>query len=264
MEENLGARQKMNTLPLFPPLYQNEILRCVVGSTLCGTDLPPSDDPDARTSDVDQMGIVLETPDQLLGFSKPFEQHTHSETDLTSFGLRKFLNLALKGNPTVLALFFVPTTPDRTLHTTPLAQQVQSLYPYMYSQQAGKAFLGYAQEQRDRLLGIKGQKRSGATRSDLVNAYGFDTKYAMHIIRLGIQGIEYLTSGRLTFPLPTEQRDLLLNIRTGRLTLEEVVEIADAIEGNLKFLIPNAPPEPNRQRVEEFLLDTYLTQWKTP
>jgi len=45
-----------------------------------------------------------------------------------------------------------------------------------------KPFLGFADDQMKRLLGQKGQKN--VHRAELENKHGYDTKYAMHVIRL--------------------------------------------------------------------------------
>jgi len=47
--------------------------------------------------------------------------------------------------------------------------------------------------------------------------YGFDTKYAMHMLRLGFQGVELLTTGRLSLPMREPERSYLLDVRRGRL-----------------------------------------------
>jgi hypothetical protein len=39
------------------------------------------------------------------------------------------------------------------------------------------------------------RKEAGA---ELVAVHGYDAKYAMYAIRLGLQGIEFLTTGRIT------------------------------------------------------------------
>ena len=62
------------------------------------------------------------------------------------------------------------------------------------SKRAGRGYRGYLGGQRERLLGSRGQKR--VNRPELVEAHGYDTKYAMHAIRLGYQGIELLETGR--------------------------------------------------------------------
>src|SRR5688572_31106775 len=42
-------------------------------------------------------------------------------------------------------------------------------------------------------------------RPELEEMYGFDTKYAMHMLRLGFQGVELLTTGRLNLPMRSEE-----------------------------------------------------------
>ena len=42
--------------------------------------------------------------------------------------------------------------------------------------------------------------------AELVAVHGYDTKYAMHALRLGLQGIELLTTGRITLPVPEPDR----------------------------------------------------------
>ena len=46
--------------------------------------------------------------------------------------------------------------------------------------------------------------------------YGFDTKYAMHMLRLGFQGVELLTTGRLSLPMREPERSFLLDVRRGK------------------------------------------------
>jgi hypothetical protein len=51
----------------------------------------------------------------------------------------------------------------------------------------------YLEAQRQRLVGERGQRDINRTR--LVERFGYDTKYTMHILRLGHQGVEFLESG---------------------------------------------------------------------
>jgi hypothetical protein len=65
-------------------------------------------------------------------------------------------------------------------------------------------FLGCAKAaplimQRQRLVGERGQR--DVNRVELIERFGYDTKYAMHMLRLGHQGVEFLESGRLTLPI---------------------------------------------------------------
>jgi hypothetical protein len=61
------------------------------------------------------------------------------------------------------------------LITTPLGEELQALAPALASKMAGKRFLGYMNDQKERLLACCGQK--DVNRPDLVAKYGFDTKY---------------------------------------------------------------------------------------
>src|SRR4051812_26583173 len=151
------------------------------------------------------MGIIIEPFAEAMGIGDPFEQvvkrtaaerdGTHNasskagDIDLVLYSLRKWTRLALKGNPTILTLLFAPQ--DKWLAGNALGGHLQDLAPRIVSKQAGKAFLGYLQAQRMRLTGEKGGSH-GAVHSLDQEKFGYDTKYAMHMLRLGYQGIELL------------------------------------------------------------------------
>lgn len=246
-------------------MRDHTILQAVVGSTAHGLAL-------VGTDDRDEMGICLETFEQAVGFS-PFEQHIFrtaevregrhdapsqpGDLDLTVYSLKKFLRLALQGNPSVLNLLFVSDPIVRTPEGTAL----QALAPLFVSKQAGKRYLGYMESQRQRLLGERGQKRTN--RPELEAAYGFDTKYAMHILRLGVQGVELLTTGQISLPLQEPQRTEIRAVREGQRDLNYVLQWAGDLERELKDLLTTAdvPDEPARDRVESWMFNTYWTWW---
>src|SRR2546430_5810567 len=87
------------------------ILRVLVGSGVHGTAVEGQDDRD-------EMGICIEGPEYVIGL-RSFEQYQFrtqpegvrsgpGDLDLTIYSLRKWLRLALQGNPTVLLPLFVP------------------------------------------------------------------------------------------------------------------------------------------------------------
>jgi uncharacterized protein len=242
---------------------RRSILECVVGSTLHGTSVSDG------LEDLDLMSVVLETPRTYLGFAmtdtwvertKP--QGVRSEAgdvDRTMYGLRKFLSLALKGNPTILLAFFVP--PEFTRHITPEGRELQALYPYVVSKQVMGPFQGYMRQQHERLLGLRGQRN--VTRPELVDAYGYDTKYAGHIIRLGKQGEEILRTGRLSLPMPEADRDLCVAVRTGKYTLPEVSKLIVQAEEGIKRAYDESTLRlwPDREHVQGWMIQTYLREF---
>jgi hypothetical protein len=166
------------------------------------------------------------------------------------YGPRKFASLAAQGNPSVLMLLFGPLR-----FSTQLGDQLRLLAPAFWSDRARARFLGYSRAQRERLLGQRGGRHTN--RPELIEQFGFDTKYAMHMLRLGFQGIEYAATGKLTLPIPGEQGQLLRDVRAGKYQLSEVIERADANEATLKSAGGAAPEMPDLYAINQWLLNCF-------
>lgn len=244
--------------------FEHPILEVVVGSTLHGTAV------DDGLEDLDLMAIVVERPRQFIGFA-PTDTWVHrtkpegvrseaGDVDLAVYGLRKFLHLALKGNPTILLALFAPEGFIKRHDVR--GRQLQALHPHIISKQVYQPFRGYMKQQHERLLGLRGQRN--ITRPELVERYGYDTKYAGHIVRLGLQGEEILSTGRMTLPLPAEQRELVVKIRTGHFTLAEVSQLIIDAENRIASAIAKShlPEQPDRKVVQAWMMKTYLTAWR--
>jgi hypothetical protein len=82
----------------------------------------------------------------------------------------------------------------------------------------------------------------------------------MHALRLGYQGVELLTSGRITLPVPEPQREHLRSIGRGEVTLQEVVDAVSAAESELVRLKESSelPDELDRGWVDEWLHRNHL------
>ncbi len=244
------------------------ILRVPAGSTLHGLHVPGTDDRD-------EVGICVEDLAAVLGFSE-FEQYIYrtaaeregkhdapsqaGDLDLTIFSLRKFLRLAMQGNPQILQCLFVPG--KLCLIQTALGSKLQELAPLIVSRNAGARYLGYLEAQKQRLMGERGQKK--VNRPQLEAAHGFDTKYAMHILRLGFQGVELLTTGRLTLPMPEVERAFVYATRCGEVPLQDVLTKAGELERQIKDLLHDAPvlPEPAREDIEAWMINVYWECWR--
>jgi predicted nucleotidyltransferase len=226
------------------------------------------------------MAVFVEPPEYLVGLARAsamrgglygFEHYIErtqpegvrsgpGDLDLVAYSLRKYVRLALKGHPTILLLLFVP--PELVLVETELGSELKALAPAILSRRAGRGYLGYLRGQRERLLGTRGQKR--VNRPELVEAHGFDTKYAMHAARLGYQGVELLETGRLTLPMPEPERSRVMAIRTGERTYEEAIAEIDEVERKLAEALERTPlpAEPDRAAVDRFLVEAYRRAWR--
>ena len=222
------------------------------------------------------MGVCLEPRRYVVGFGK-FEQWVYrsaaereghagarsqaGDLDLTIYSLRKWARLALQGNPTVLLLLYLPE--NAVVLRTGAGEQLQKLAPAFASRHAGKRFLGYLQAQRQRLIGERGQR--DINRVDLIQQFGYDTKYAMHMLRLGHQGVEFLESGRLTLPMRDPVRTHLMDVRRGRSKLAHVLQECTELELRLSALLDSSPlpPDPDFHTVESFVMDIYASAWSS-
>jgi len=146
------------------------------------------------------LGVVLERWESTVGlFADPDnivyrpgrslnQRSEPADNDLVLYTPRKFARLAVSGNPSVLMMLFGPLR-----FSTPLGDRLRDLAPAFWSGRARPRFLGYSRAQRERLLGMRGGAHTN--RPELVAEFGYDTKYAMHMVRLGVQGIEYASTG---------------------------------------------------------------------
>ncbi len=242
----------------------NTILRGQVGSGLHGVT--------TGNDDRDEMGVCIEPPEFVIGNSN-FEQFIYrtqpegvrsgaGDLDLTIYSLRKWARLAAAGNPTVLLLMFIPD--HEIVVNTEVGKDLQAHPERFLSREAAKKFAGYMRSQREQMLGIRGKKHTN--RPELVDVYGFDTKFAYHMVRLGLQGVELLTDGTITLPIPEPARSWLGELRRGERSKAEALEWADELQSTLEWLAVNAdlPERADQGLVDRWLVSTYRKWWDLP
>lgn len=239
---------------------RHEILRGLVGSTAHGTGLDGHEDRD-------EMGIFIEPAANVCGMtsldhviwrSQPDGVRSGpGDLDLTLYSLRKFCRLATHGNPSVLVLLWLPDY----LKLSPLGQRLLDIRDAFVSKEAGERFLGYLLSQK---AALKGERNKKVIRPELVERFGFDTKFAMHALRLGLQGIEYLTDGRITMPVPEPQRAILRGVRQGNVTLSGALTLIEDAEQRLRCVVNKTSAKADRERVDRFLVEAHREAWATP
>lgn len=249
----------------------NTILRVQVGSGVHGIAI-------SGTDDRDELGVCIEPPEYVLGL-KAFEQYEHhtaweragglrnrsgpGDLDVTIYSLRKFMRLALNGNPSIIGVFFTPRK-DVVLRDE-AGRDLMALAPQVISKEAGPRYLGYLDAQRRAMLSREGKGRD-VTRPELIEKHGFDTKFAGHMIRLGIQGVELLSSGRISLPMIPGQRDLVRDIRTGTFSMDFCLNLAAQMEDEMRELMETTrlplPEHPDRDAVNEWLSGVYRAHWR--
>jgi hypothetical protein len=176
--------------------------------------------------------------------------------DVTLYSLKKWTTLACKGNPTALHFLFAKDSLRNPIWASVIERKNSFL-----SRTCAKHFMGFANDQLARVSGKRGRGKKGQ-RPDLEQKYGYDVKAAMHAIRLLGECKEILLSGTITLPRP--ERDLLIRVRTGKFSLERVLNMANKLfaeceEATGKSVLPE---KVDRHAVSEVLSHAYLRAWK--
>lgn len=245
------------------------ILRGEVGSTLHGTAVGGQDDRD-------EMAVVVADRQYVTGL-KRWESHVWrskpdgvrseaGDLDLTYYELRRFVELAMRGNPSILLLLYVPL--GKLVSSTPRGIGLQQLALEIVSMQTVPRYRGYMKSQALRLLGQRGVGRGARTgaRPELVDRYGYDTKFAMHMVRLGFQGVELCEEGHLSLPMSGDALLACRRVREGQVTVDEALELAFQLDEKLaKFENGDRGSalrdRPNDRAVDEWLHAAYLEVW---
>lgn len=247
---------------------KREILRCTVGSTVHGLALDGQDD-------LDLMGIWLPSPADEIGLGHPHRaavRRTQPEgvrsgpgdVDFTSYTVRHWATLVANGNPTMMLPLFVPSSDVLTL--TAAGNQIREDGAYvLLSQIIGPRYLGYLDAQRERMLG-GGKRNRVPNRPELVAAHGYDVKYAAHALRLGLQGVELMLTGRLTLPMPERDREPVMAVRRGEVDQVTALGWIDDQRQLLQRVIETSNSSPLPETLDwagasEWLADFHLAHW---
>src|SRR6267154_5057668 len=160
-----------------------------------------------ETDDTDLYGVYLESPEQALGLdgSEHFVWSTAGDdrrngpddVDVTLYSLRKWAGMAARGNATTLHFLFAD---PREVDSGPW-RRIQREKAIFLSRNSAKQFLGFADSQFKRLTGEKGQGKKGQ-RPEYIGKYGYDTKAAMHGLRLLYECLELMAHKHITLPRP--------------------------------------------------------------
>jgi uncharacterized protein len=256
------------------------ILRVQVGSGVHGTAIDGQDDRD-------EMGLCLEPPQFVTGLARvpagilgvtasvrfeQYERHTAwdrpggvvnrsgaGDLDVIIYSARKWARLALAGNPTVLLVLFVPDA-EAVFRSRAGADLTDNAHRFV-SRLAAARFLGYLRAQKAAMTGGRGAAHTN--RPELVPRPGYDTKYGMHALRLGLQGVELLSTGRITLPVPEPHRGYLRAVRRGEVPQADVVAAIGRAEVDLARLhdASAVPAEPDRHWVNDWLHRSHLAFW---
>lgn len=221
----------------------NVLLSGIVGSTAYG--LATGD------SDVDVLGLYACDTRELHGLKEVVETHVKVNPDSTYHEARKYCRLALRCNPTVLELMWLPDY----IQTSQLGQELVGIRGKLLSSLVRETYLGYATAQFRKLE----QRGDGTFSADTAKR---TAKHARHLRRLLYQGTKLWQSGELEIKVrnPEAYRDFGERVAAGDIDLARQ-ELAWA-ERFFDQVTPAVSGSPDTLVVERWLQRVRKEHWK--
>lgn len=239
---------------------KNLIFKAMTGSKLYGTDTPKSD--------ADYVGVFIPDQEYIIGMktceqvefktnpSSSGRRNNKNDEDITLYSLPKFMKLCSQNNPNILELLFVDK--KHILVTTPYWEEIVANSHLFISKKVQHTFLGYAHSQKQKII----TKVPEGSRVEYIEKFGYDVKFASHLIRLLVEGLELLNDGKLTFPLLMNR--YIRDVKEGKYTLEQVLAKAEELESLvLKSSISSTLPySPNYEELSKLQMSLIERYWK--
>jgi len=177
---------------------------------------------------------------QITGVVSPHELSGQGRVyDLTIYNIVKYFQLCLENNPNLIDSLFAPQT--CVLHCTTIGQMIREKRTQFLHKGCWPKFKGYAYRQ---LHKMRSQKPIGK-RKALREQFGFDVKFAYHLVRLLLEVEQLLNEHDVDLQ---RHREHLKAIRRGDVSEDEIRAWAADKERHLeaafaRSTLPELPPE---------------------
>lgn len=161
----------------------------------------------------------------------PNERKTY---DFSVFNIVDFFDLAMQNNPNILDALFLPRR--CILHSSKIGELIRNNRKLFLHKGAYHKYRGYAYAQMSNIEGKR--NTTNPVRAELIRKHGYDTKFAMHVVRLALQAQQILVDGDLDIE---RNGDILRTVRNGEWTLDRLRGWFDTQEKTLESLYANSP-----------------------
>lgn len=218
--------------------------------------------------DLDLYGVYIPPMETMVGITDSDEHYVWStsgdkvrngpdDIDMNMYSIRKWAGMAASGNPTALEFLY---TNNLAPKGTIWEQFILPNRHLFLCTRAGYHFQKFCEHMLRTLKGEGTGKRG--QRPDLIGEFGYDTKAAMHLIRVLNEGIELMETGKITLPRP--EKEFLINIRLGKAgTLADIEAMAMERFDRLEKarLASSLPAEVNRSEITKVVLMAQQQVW---
>lgn len=222
------------------------------------------------TSDMDIYGWCIPPKDmifphlrgEILGFGRQiqrfeqFQEHhiiekDHGkEYDLNIYNIVKFFQLVMDNNPNMVDSLFTDHT--CVLKSTKLANHVRDNRRLFLHKGCWHRFKGYAYQQMHKMK-IKNPDPT-SKRYEMIQKFGYDVKFAYHVVRLLNEVEQILVEGDLDL---RRNNDQLKAIRRGEWSMQQIEQYFVDKEKGLEqvYLDSKLPKHPDEEVIKRILLE---------
>jgi len=220
-------------------------------------------------SDIDVYGFCIPHKDtvfphlagEIPGFGRQvsrfdqWQQHhikdsSGLEYDFSIYNIVKYFQLCMDNNPNMIDSLFVPRR--CIMHSTQIGELVREKRKLFLHKGSFHKFKGYAYSQMHKMR-IK-DPEVGSKRYEMVQKYGYDLKFAYHIVRLLSECEQILVEHDIDLE---KNREQLKAIRRGEWSREQVENYFADKERQLEELYVKSTLQhkPNEELIKELLLN---------
>lgn len=216
-----------------------------------------------KDSDKDIYGWCIPPKEYIFPFSyggyiykfgkapQSFEQFhkCYDNVDFSIFNIVKYFDLCMGVNPNMIDSLFVPE--NCICQMTKIGKMVRDERHLFLCSKAKHTYSGYAFSQMRKL---KNKDPSIGKRKELIEKYGYDTKFSYHIVRLLDYAEQILQFGDLDLQRDKERWK---SIRAGEWSIEQIDSYFNEKEKYIQKLYENTklPYEPREKEIKELLLN---------
>ena len=251
---------------IFPPsfIYDNICFETIMGSEAYGLS--------TDKSDIDIYGFAVPKKNQLFphldghieGWSNnkdifnQYQQHgieyKEKKYDIQVYNICKYFRLLTENNPNIIDSAF--TARDCILFSSPISELVRENRHIFLHKGLWFKFRGYSYSQLSKL---KNKNKQGKRSTD-IDKWGYDLKFAYHLVRLLCECEQLLTEETLDL---RRNVAILRSIRLGEWKEADVLWWADEKEKSLETVYVNSklPNRPNETKIKNLLVECLETHY---
>lgn len=218
----------------------------------------PNTDPNS-IDDIDLIVVCIPDVRYYLGLktfgSRGTVEVKDNELDIVIYEFKKTIQMLINSNPNILSLLWLKEEHYFTLGNYQVGEMLIKNRDLFSSKNIYYSFVGYAAAQMEKMQKYSTLGYMGKKRKRLVDKFGYDCKNAAHTIRLLKMCIEFLSTGKLNV-YRDQDREQLLDIKTGKLTLDQVKNYARNLFSDAEnaFYKSELKDKPDENKIEELMI----------